>query len=127
MFSQWNEWMGFNWTEYRTGLIICGEVDIDLPVFYKIQDVVVRNVFVVLVVLQLKTVCFHNNLYAYRIDPKCTDSLKVFNATELMYYKPCDLQISYGSDNLFWFHNTVNKTWRVNLRLESTPMVLYNP
>lgn len=95
------KWVKFNGTEYRSGLIICGEVDIDLPVFYKIQDIVVRNEFVLLVAMQLKTVCFYDHLYAYRIDPKCTDSLKVFNATELMYYKPYDLQMSYGSDIYF--------------------------
>jgi len=57
---------------------------------------------VLLVASQLKTVCFDEHLYAYRIDPRPSDSLKVFNVNELIYYKPFDLQMSYGSDNFFW-------------------------
>ncbi|XP_039599342.1 uncharacterized protein LOC120522481 isoform X2 [Polypterus senegalus] len=64
------KWVKHNGTEYRSGLIICGEVDIDLPVFYKIKDIVVRNEFVVLVASPLKTVCFDDHRYAYRIEPR---------------------------------------------------------
>lgn len=97
------KWVKYNGTEYRSGLIVCGEVDIDLPVFYKIKDIVVRNEFVVLVASPLKTVCFDDHCYAYRIEPRHCESLKVFNVTELIYYKPFDVQMSYGSDNFFWF------------------------
>ncbi|XP_051741574.1 uncharacterized protein LOC127508052 isoform X1 [Ctenopharyngodon idella] len=97
------KWVKYNGTEYRSTLIICGEVTLDLPVFYKIKDIVVRNECVLLVASRLKTVYFDEHLYAYRIDPRPSDSLKVFNVNELVYYKPFDLQMSYGSANFFWY------------------------
>ncbi len=70
--------------------------------FYKIQDIV-RNKCVLLVTSQLKTVGFDEHLFAYRIDHRPSTSLKVFTVNELTYYKPVDVQMSYGSDNLFCF------------------------
>lgn len=72
------KWVKYNGTEYRSTLIVCGQVDLDLPVFYKIQDIIVRNECVLLVTSQLKTVCFDEHLFAYRIDHRLSTSLKVF-------------------------------------------------
>ncbi len=97
------KWVKYNGTEYRSTLIVCGQVDLNLTVFYKIQDIIVRNECVLLVTSQLKIVCFDEHLFAYRIDHRPSTSLKVFTVNELPYYKPFDVQLSYGSDNLFCF------------------------
>lgn len=64
------KWVKHNGTEYHSALIICGDVDTDLPVFYKIKDIVVRNEFVTLVASLLKTVCFDDHRYAYNIESR---------------------------------------------------------
>ena len=51
-------WAKVHGTEYRPKLIICSSVDIDLPKFCQIRDIIVQDEVVLLICVVLHTCCF---------------------------------------------------------------------
>ena len=52
------KWAKVHGTEYRPKLIICSSVDIDLPKFCQIRDIIVQDEVVLLICVVLHTCCF---------------------------------------------------------------------
>ncbi len=96
------KWVKYNGTEYRSTLIVCGQVDLDLPVFYKIQDIIVRNECVTGYIAAENCLFWWTSFCLQNWSQTQHFSESVY-FNELTYYKPFDVQMSYGSDHFFCF------------------------
>ena len=91
------KWAKHNGNLYCPGLVVCLKVLNDMPVFYKIQRVVVNDEKLLLITFSLQTLCLDEHLYAYKV--VCTtDGSHVIFVKDLFCYKAFDVQMSY-SDN----------------------------
>lgn len=90
-------------SEYRTGLVVCLEMCEELPVFCKISAIVIKDEQVVFTGTVGETICFDEHYYAFKIVCKPSQALKVFSAQELIYFKPMDVQMAYGPEDLSLF------------------------
>lgn len=93
------KWLKYYGTEYRPGLLVCIDVVDELPLFCKITSIIVNEENVVLCGTDVETLCFDEHYQAFEIEIKPSQTLKVFNVKELLYFKPVDVQMTYGSDN----------------------------
>lgn len=93
------KWLKYYGTEYRPGLLVCVTVVNEMPVFCKLNSIIVKDDNVVLCGTDVETICFDEHYQAFEIEIKPTQTLKIFNIEELLYFKPVDVQMSYGSDN----------------------------
>lgn len=92
-------WVKCQGVEYRTGLAVCLELDDDAPVFGKIVQIVLKDGINFLVSCMESV--FVEHLHAYNVvEQEHTFVLK--KPQELLYFKPFDLQMSYGNDTLFY-------------------------
>ncbi|XP_023817614.1 uncharacterized protein LOC111948487 isoform X1 [Oryzias latipes] len=90
------KWVKHNGTEYKPGLIVCVEVANEMPVFYKIHTIFVKDEQVVLALSGVETVCFDEHYHAFKILLKPFQIVTVLNIQDLFYYKPMDVQMTYG-------------------------------
>lgn len=51
----------------------------------------------------VETICFDEHYHAFKILFKPFKALKVFDVKELLYFKPVDVQMAYGSTDSFLF------------------------
>lgn len=106
MFSQWSGWSIMELNIILPPFFFSNQVNLDLPVFYKIRDIIVRNECVLLVTLQLKTVCFDEHHLPTELitDPahlwKCLLSVNSLITNLLMCRCPMGLIISFVVPNL---------------------------
>ena len=97
------KWVKSCGIEYRIGLVICSGVLDEMPVFQKIEGIVVKEESVFLVVTMLQTIYFDEHLYAFRVVKPRSDLHTVIKTEELEYYRPFDLQMTHSmeDDQLF--------------------------
>lgn len=93
--------LAVNWvkpfsTEYQPGLIVCVDVADEMPVFCKINYIIVKDEQAVLAGSVVETVCFEEHYHAFKILFKSFQALPVFDMEELLYFKPVDVQMAYG-------------------------------
>lgn len=94
MCVRWVKHQGFT---FRTGLVICGKVELEMPQFYQISSLIVKDDIVLLVTFVIDTVCFDEHFHAYRV-VKTGKGPIIFFLKDLEYYRPFDMQVSYGID-----------------------------
>lgn len=88
-------WVKHNGIEYYTGLVVCTDVVNDMPVFMKIICIFLQN-YVFFLVSEMETV-FVEHFHAFRVVDN-THNVSVVRPHDLRYFKPFDVQRSYGSD-----------------------------
>ncbi|XP_035994789.1 uncharacterized protein LOC118563679 [Fundulus heteroclitus] len=91
------KWIKHHGTEYRRDFIICTEVAFEMPVFCKIKTIVMKDDTVLLCGKLMETVCFDAHYHAFKVRVHPDRVLKVLNIDELVYFKPFDLQLKYGT------------------------------
>lgn len=91
------KWVKHHGTEYRRDLIVCVEVAIEMPVFIQIKTIVVKDEQVVLIGSDVETICFDEHCHAFKVALKPSGMLKVFDVKELLYFKPVDVLMAYGT------------------------------
>ena len=91
------KWVKRNGTEYRPGLLVCVEVADEMPVFCQIRTVIVKDEQVTLTGSGVETVCFDEHYHAFKIVLKPFQAVKVVDVEELVYFKPLDVKMVYGS------------------------------
>ncbi|XP_038870264.1 uncharacterized protein LOC120064026 [Salvelinus namaycush] len=110
------KWVKHHGTEYHLDLVICGEVVIEMPVFYIIKAIVLKEENVFLVGSALETLCFDDHLHAFKVVLKQSPPCKVFHVNDIMYHKPFDLLMSYGARDSFDYillllDNSLSQGW----------------
>nr|XP_024657554.1 uncharacterized protein LOC106676865 isoform X1 [Maylandia zebra] len=93
------KWIKHHGTEYRPDFIICTEVVSEIPVFYKIKSIVVKDDIALLCGKLMETLCFDDHYHAFKVRMHPNMVLKVLNIKELCYFKPFDLQMKYGTSD----------------------------
>lgn len=95
------KWVHVDGIEYRPDLVICESVEMDWPVFCQIKDIIVKDeVFLVCNVLE--TCYFDEHFHAFKVSVK-NEQWKVLNVEKLVYHKPFNLQMTYGTDDSYLF------------------------
>ncbi len=97
------KWVKHYGTEYRPGLIVCVEVADEMPVFYKIQTIIVKDEQVILAGSGVENIRFDEHYHAFRILLKPFQTVKVFNIQDLFYFKPLDVQMAHGPTDTSFF------------------------
>lgn len=93
------KWVKQHGTEYRPGLIVCVEVADEIPVFYKIKNIIVKDKQVILTGSGTETICFDEHYHALKVLLRPFQALKVFDVQQLLYFKPMDVQMADGPTN----------------------------
>ena len=88
-------WVTISGTEYRAGLIICSEIEHEMPVFCRIEKIIVYSVISFLV-NKLVVDHFNEHFHAYKVFE--SNDKDIVKADSLVIYKPFDLQSAYGGD-----------------------------
>ena len=91
------KWIKYHGIEYRCDFIICTEVTCEMPVFCKIDTIVVKDDCVLLCGKLMETVCFENHYHAFNVKLHPDKVLKVLHINDLFYFKPYDVQMKYGT------------------------------
>lgn len=89
-------WVTISGTEYRAGLIICSEIEHEMPVFCRIKKILVVDSVIYFLVNKLVVDHFSEHFHAYQVFE--SDEKDVIKADSLVIYKPFDLQSAYGGD-----------------------------
>ncbi|XP_026082259.1 uncharacterized protein LOC113058511 isoform X2 [Carassius auratus] len=92
-------WVKCQGTEYRSGLVVFLEFVDDAPVFGKIVKIFIKDGIYFLVSCMESEFIEHLHAFSVVEQEHC---LVLKKPEELMYYKPFDLQMSYGNDHLFY-------------------------
>ena len=92
-------WVKHNGIEYHTGLVVCRDYVNDMPVFNKIVCIFLRNE-VYFVVSEMETT-FVEHFHAFYVVDQ-VHNVSVVKPHHLRYFKPFDLQMSYGTDSFFY-------------------------
>lgn len=79
-----------------TGLIICSEIQHDMPVFCRIKKIIVVDSIIYFLVYKLVVDHFNEHFHAYKVFE--SNDRDVVKADSLVIYKPFDLQSAYGGD-----------------------------
>ncbi|XP_023199004.1 uncharacterized protein LOC111610276 isoform X1 [Xiphophorus maculatus] len=91
------KWIKYYGTEYRPDFIICTEVACGMPVFCKIQTIVVKDDSVLLCGKLMETMCFDDHYHAFKVKLRPDNVGKVLHINDLLYFKPFDVQMKYGT------------------------------
>lgn len=92
-------WVKYQGCMFRPGLIICGKVELEMPQFYQISSLIIKDDIVLLVTFLIDAVCFINIFYAYRVVKTGKGPIIFFFFKDLECYRPFDMQVSNGIDN----------------------------
>ena len=92
------KWVKFQGVEYRFDCLVCVEVEIDLPVFYKIKKIFVKDERVFFVGEKLLTVCYNDHVNAFEVTAVPKSSFLVIEVCDLKYFRPFDIQMSLEND-----------------------------
>ncbi|XP_026792111.1 uncharacterized protein LOC113540088 [Pangasianodon hypophthalmus] len=90
------KWIKHHGKEYHADFIICPDVACEMPVFCKINTIVMKDENVLLCGTLMETICFDDHYHAFTVRLYPDRVLKVVNVNELCYFKPFDLQ-KYGT------------------------------
>lgn len=89
-------WVIISGTEYRPGLIICTQIEHEMPVFLRIEKIIVVDSIICFFGKRLVVDHFSEHFHSYKVFE--SDHKDVVKADGLVIYKPFDLQSSYGGD-----------------------------
>ena len=89
-------WVRISGTEYRTGLVVCTEIEHGMPVFCRIQNILLVESVVYFLVTKLVVDHFSEHFHAYQVFE--SEDKDLIKADSLEMYKSFDLQNAYGSD-----------------------------
>lgn len=89
-------WITCFGTEYRSGLFVCSDLRDDIPVFSKITDIIAFDSQYFLLTCEFETVCFVEHLHSFKVKEELCRKVSLLNVETLRFFKPFDLQISYG-------------------------------
>lgn len=92
-------WVKCHGTEYRKNLVVCLDLVEDVPVFGKIVQILIKDGVYFLVSCMESE--FVEHLHAFRVFAQ-EHSLVLKKTEQLFYYKPFDLQMTYGNDSSFY-------------------------
>lgn len=92
-------WVKISGTEYRPGLIVCTEVNDEMPVFCKISKILLVKSDIYFVTDKLTVDCFSEHFHAYEVYE--ANERNVVKADRLVVYKPFDLQMAYHTSDLY--------------------------
>ena len=92
-------WVNHNGAEYHTGLVVCTDFVHEMPVFSKIVGIFLRNEVYFLVSEMEAT--FVEHFHAFRVVDQ-VHNVSIVRPQELRYFKPFDVQMSYGTDSFFY-------------------------
>lgn len=90
-------WVKMSGTEYRSGLVICTEINDEMPVFCQITKVLVVKSEIYFTVYKLVCDHFSEHFHAYVVN--VSKDKDVVKADSLVNYRPFDLQTAYGGDD----------------------------
>lgn len=91
-------WITHFGTEYHPGLLICSKIEEDLPVFSQIKNTVAFNGAHFLLIQDLETLSFAEHFHAFNVVQGNNENVSVLNVVNLRFFKPFDLQTTYGFD-----------------------------
>jgi len=91
-------WVKIDGTEYRQDLIVCNEIEDEIPVFSQIRKILFIDSTVYFIVDKLFTEHFSEHFHAFKVQRYCELS-ELVKANSLKFYRPFDLQCLYGSDD----------------------------
>jgi hypothetical protein len=89
-------WVRISGTEYRTGLVVCRGIEHEMPVFCRIQKIILVDSVMYFLVTKLVVDHFSERFHAYQVFE--SDDKDVIKADSLEMYKPFALQNAYGRD-----------------------------
>lgn len=79
------QWIKHHGTEYHPDFIICTEVACEMPVFYKIKTIAVKDENVLLCGTLMETLCFDDHYHAFTVRLHPDRVLKSVNVNELLF------------------------------------------
>lgn len=91
-------WITCFGTEYRPGLLVCSDIEEDLPVFSQIKDIVAFNGEYFLLPENFETLSFAEHFHSFHVMQGNGDNVSMLKVNELRFFKPFDLQTTYGFD-----------------------------
>ena len=92
-------WIKHNGIEYHQGLVVCTDVVDEMPVFNKIVCIFLRKE-VYFLVSEMET-SFVEHFHAFHVVDNI-HNVSVVTPHDLRYFKPFDVQLSYGTDSFFY-------------------------
>ncbi len=84
-------WVKIDGTEYRQDLIVCNEIDDEIPVFSQIRKILFIDSTVYFIVDKLFTEHFSEHHHAFKVQRYC-ELGELVKANRLKFYRPFDLQ-----------------------------------
>ena len=87
-------------TEYQVGMYVCSGVENEMPLFNRIDSVIVRDDNAFLVTCEVSTMYFDDHFNAFNIEEKA-NVYKLISGDELVYYRPHDRQFSCTDDRMY--------------------------
>lgn len=84
--------------EYQVGMYVCSGVENEMPLFKRIDSIIVRDDNAYLLTCKVSTMYFDDHLNAFSIEEK-TDVFTLICVDDLVYYRPHDRQFSYDTDD----------------------------
>ena len=91
------KWMSNYGTEYQTGMFVCISKNIEMPVFGKINSIIINDDQAFILTGTVDSLYFDEHLDAYCIQER-NDSFSVISVDMLIYYRPYNKQFSNGMD-----------------------------
>lgn len=91
-------WISHFGTEYRPGLVVCSNIEEDLPVFSEIKHIIGFDGTFFLITEDLETLCFAEHFHSFHVVLGNYANVSMLKVEELRFFKPFDLQTSYGFD-----------------------------
>lgn len=87
-------WVKSYGTEYQVGMYVCSGIEKQIPLFRKIDCIVVTNDNAYQLTSEVSTVYFDEHLSAFCVEER-TGVFQVISVDDLVYYRPHDRQFSY--------------------------------
>lgn len=91
-------WTKYCGTEYRPGLLVCSKIEDGMPVFSQIKDLIVSAGECFLAVQDFETLGFSEHFHSYQVVEGNGYNTSLLKVEELQFFKPFDLQTTYGFD-----------------------------
>lgn len=91
-------WVKSYGTEYQVGMYACSGVENDMPLFNRIDSIIVRGDNAYLLTCKVSTLHFDDHFNAFSIEEK-PDVFTLICVDDLVYYRPHDRQFSYDTDD----------------------------
>ena len=89
-------WITCFGTEYRPDLMLCSKIENDHPVFCQIKDILLVGEDYFLITEEFETLGFAAHFHSYHVLERKERKTLLFKVDLLLFYKPFDLQTSYG-------------------------------